>query len=203
MDAWEAGQRMREIVPLIPQIWAGDCAHQGEYFAFPASTSAPQPLQADGPPIWIAARDPNSHVFGVHNGFNIQVTPLWQGLDEIETLMGRFNDACDSYEGPRPKIMLLHHTYVGRDDADVARGVEDLRRYYNYFGAWFLNKRSVSKGLIDPITQAEMDANQMYTPEKLARDLTVGTAQQVIDQIRRYEDLGYDEYAFWIDSGMS
>ncbi|WP_108858779.1 LLM class flavin-dependent oxidoreductase [Ruegeria sp. Alg231-54] len=203
MDAWEAGQRMRESTPLLPQIWKGDCAHEGEFYEFPAATSAPKPYQEDGPPIWIAARDPNSHEFGVHNGFNIQVTPLWQGMEEIETLMGRFNDACDSYEGPRPKIMLLHHTYVGKDDDDVAQGVQNLRRYYNYFGAWFMNKRPVEQGLIKPITEAEMDANPMYTSEKLGRDLTVGTAQQVIDRIKRYEDLGYDEFSFWVDSGMT
>ncbi|WP_282118595.1 LLM class flavin-dependent oxidoreductase [Ruegeria atlantica] len=203
MDAWEAGQRMRESTPLLPQIWKGDCAHEGEFYEFPAATSAPKPYQEDGPPIWIAARDPNSHEFGVHNGFNIQVTPLWQGMEEIETLMGRFNDACDSYAGPRPKIMLLHHTYVGKDDDDVAQGVQNLRRYYNYFGAWFMNKRPVEQGLIKPITEAEMDANPMYTKENLGRDLTVGTAQQVIDRIKRYEDLGYDEFSFWVDSGMT
>ncbi|WP_109311646.1 LLM class flavin-dependent oxidoreductase [Ruegeria sp. AU67] len=203
MDAWEAGQRMRESTPLLPQIWQGDCAHEGEFYTFPAATSAPKPYQDGGPPIWIAARDPNSHEFGVHNGFNIQVTPLWQGMEEIETLMARFNDACDSYVGPRPKIMLLHHTYVGKDDDDVAQGVQNLRRYYNYFGAWFMNKRPVEQGLIKPITEAEMDANPMYTSEKLGRDLTVGTAQQVIDRIKRYEDLGYDEFSFWVDSGMT
>ena len=37
----------------------------------------------------------------------------------------------------------------------------------------------------------------------MARDLTIGTAQEVIDRIKRYEDLGYDEFSFWIDSGMS
>jgi len=25
----------------------------------------------------------------------------------------------------------------------------------------------------------------------------------VIDQVKRYEDLGYDEFSFWIDNGMS
>ena len=40
-------------------------------------------------------------------------------------------------------------------------------------------------------------------PDKLAQDLTIGTSAQVIDRIKRYEDLGYDEYSFWIDSGMS
>ena len=31
----------------------------------------------------------------------------------------------------------------------------------------------------------------------------IGTAQEVIDRIKQYEDLGYDEFAYWIDSGMS
>jgi alkanesulfonate monooxygenase SsuD/methylene tetrahydromethanopterin reductase-like flavin-dependent oxidoreductase (luciferase family) len=203
MDAWEAGQRMREIVPLLPKLWAGDCTHKGEFFEFPSTTSAPKPLQDNGPPIWLAARDANSHEFGVQNGCNIQVTPLWQGIEEIESLMDRFNAACDGHSGPRPKIMLLHHTYVGADDADIAQAAQDYSRYYNYFGAWFQNKRPVSQGLIKAISDEEIAANKMMTPENLCRDLTMGTAQDVIDQIRRYEDLGYDEYAFWIDSGMS
>ncbi len=203
LDAWEAGQRMRESAPLLRQLWAGDCAHEGEFYNFPATTSAPKPLQPDGPPIWIAARDPNSHEFGVHNGFNIQVTPLWQGIEEIQSLMTRFNDACDSHNGPRPKIMLLHHTYVGSDGEDVALAARELSRFYCYFGAWFQNKRPVRQGLIQPLSDEELAANTMMAPENMARDLTIGTAQQVIDQIKRYEDLGYDEYSFWIDSGMS
>ncbi len=203
LDAWEAGQRMRESAPLLRQLWAGDCAHEGEFYNFPATTSAPKPLQPDGPPIWIAARDPNSHEFGVHNGFNIQVTPLWQGIEEIQSLMTRFNDACDSHNGPRPKIMLLHHTYVGSDGEDVALAARELSRFYCYFGAWFQNKRPVRQGLIQSLSDEELAANTMMAPENMARDLTIGTAQQVIDQIKRYEDLGYDEYSFWIDSGMS
>ncbi len=203
LDAWEAGQRMRETTPLLPKLWAGDCAHAGEFYSFPATTSAPKPAQPDGPPIWIAARDPNSHEFGVHNGFNIQVTPLWQGEEEIVSLMERFNDACASYEGKRPKIMLLHHTYVAADADDLDVAAQELSRFYCYFGAWFQNKRPVEQGLIAPLSQEEMDANALMAPENLKRDLTIGTAQQVIDRLKRYEDLGYDEFAFWIDSGMN
>ncbi len=203
MDAWEAGQRMRETTPLLRRLWDGDCAHEGEYYQFPSTTSAPKPVQEGGPPIWIAARDPNSHEFGVHNGFNIQVTPLWQGIEEIESLMGRFNAACASHDGPRPKVMLLHHTYVAKDVDDCALGAVELSRFYNYFGAWFQNKRPVQQGLIAPLSDEEIAANAMMSVENIARDLTIGTAQEVIDQIKRYEDLGYDEFSFWIDSGMS
>ncbi|MEL6531483.1 MAG: LLM class flavin-dependent oxidoreductase [Pseudomonadota bacterium] len=203
MDAWEAGQRMREIAPLLPRLWAGDCAHDGDFFQFPATTSAPKPVQENGPPIWIAARDPASHDFGVSEGFNIQVTPLWQGMAEIETLMGRFRTACDDHPDARPKIMLLHHTYVGRDDDDVDQAAQELSRFYNYFGAWFQNNRPVSQGLIETLSEADLAANTMMAPENMRRDLTMGTADQVTDRLRAYEELGYDEFSFWIDSGMS
>jgi alkanesulfonate monooxygenase SsuD/methylene tetrahydromethanopterin reductase-like flavin-dependent oxidoreductase (luciferase family) len=117
--------------------------------------------------------------------------------------MDRFNAACASHAGPRPKIMLLHHVYVGSDDQDVDTAAQELSRFYNYFGAWFQNKRPVTQGLIDPLSDAEMQANALMAPHKLRQDLTMGTATQVIDRIKRYEDLGYDEFSFWIDNGMS
>jgi alkanesulfonate monooxygenase SsuD/methylene tetrahydromethanopterin reductase-like flavin-dependent oxidoreductase (luciferase family) len=203
MDAWEAGQRMRETAPLVPQIWRGDCVHQGDFYSFPATTAVPSVRQDGGPPIWIAARDPSSHEFGVHSGFNIQVTPLWQGMGEVETLMSRFNAACAGHAGPRPKIMMLHHTYVGADAEDVAKAARAFQRYYSYFSAWFQNQRPIRKGMIDPLSPEDITANPMFQPDALMRDLTIGTAQQVIDKLKRYEDLGYDEFSFWIDSGMS
>ena len=98
--------------------------------------------------------------------------------------------------------MLLHHTYVGADDADVALAAQQLSRFYCYFGAWFQNKRPVAQGLIAELSEDEIKSNAMMAPDNMMRDLTIGTSRQVIDQIKRYEDLGYDEYAFWIDSGM-
>ncbi len=203
LDAWEAGQRMRETTPLLRRLWEGDCQHEGAFYSFPATTAAPKPVQEGGPPIWIAARDPKSHEFAVQGGFNVQVTPLWQGMGEIETLMGRFNDACADHDGPRPKIMLLHHTYVGADGADVDLATKELSRFYCYFGAWFQNKRPVRQGHIAALSEEEIAANEMMAPANMRRDLTIGTAQEVVDRIKRYQDLGYDEYSFWIDNGMS
>lgn len=82
-------------------------------------------------------------------------------------------------------------------------GAQELSRFYNYFGAWFQNKRPVSQGLIKKISDEDMAANTLMAPENLRRDLTMGTAQEVIDRIRRYEDLGYDDFSFWVDSGKS
>lgn len=203
LDAAQAGARMRETAPLLPQLWAGDCAHAGQFYNFPATTAVPKAVQDGGPPIWIAAREEASHQFGVASGFNIQVTPLWQGMEEITALKSRFDAARAGNPGRSPKIMLLHHTYVGRDAEDVAQAAREISRYYCYFGAWFQNKRPVRNGLIEALSEEEIAGNNLMAPEKLARDLTIGTKQEVIDKIRRYEDMGYDEFSFWIDTGMS
>ncbi len=203
MDAWEAGQRMRETVPTLRKLWAGDYAHEGEFYKFPSTSSAPKPQQDGGPPIWIAARDPNSHEFAVAHDFNVQVTPLWLGDGEIESLMQRFNEAVETKgSGKRPKIMLLQHAYVGATEADVEKAAKALSQYYCYFGAWFKNERPVHQGLIQRLTADEMAAIEMYSPDKMRDNLNIGTASEVIDRLKRYEDLGYDEYSFWIDSGM-
>ncbi|MEM1078070.1 MAG: LLM class flavin-dependent oxidoreductase [Pseudomonadota bacterium] len=204
LDAWEAGQRMRELVPAVQKLWQGDYTHEGAFFAFPKTTSAPQPLQPGGPPIWVAARDPNSHEFAVANGCNVQVTPLWNGDDEVADLMAKFQAACAKHPTtPRPKIMLLRHTYVAEDAADVSEAAIELNRFYCYFGAWFMNKREIHQGLIDPLSEDEIAAHPFYSPENMERDLVIGTSGAVIDRLRKSADLGYDEYAFWVDSSMS
>ncbi|MEM6621984.1 MAG: LLM class flavin-dependent oxidoreductase [Pseudomonadota bacterium] len=203
LEAWEAGQRLREMVPLLHGLWQGDCAHKGEFWSFPETTPQPRPVQEGGPPVWIAARDPNSHLFAVSNRCNVQVTPLWQGWEEIESLMTRFNVAVDEAGVARPKIMLLHHTYVAADGDEADQAAEALSEFFCNFGAWFQNKRRVAQGRIDPLSDEEMAANAMMAPGKLRQDLTVGTAAEVIERLKRVEDLGYDEFAVWLDNGMA
>lgn len=204
LDAWKAGQKMRELIPAVQNLWKGDYAHEGEFWSFPSTTSTPQPLQDPHPPIWVAARDPNSHDFAVANGCNVQVTPLWLGDDEVESLMDRFETACrNNSEVSRPKIMLLRHTYVGDSEDDVQLGAEEINTFYNYFGAWFKNERPVKQGLIERLSDEDIANNPMYSPKSMRENNVIGEADEVIERLKAYEALGYDEYSFWIDSGMT
>jgi len=204
LDAMSAGLRMRELIPAVKQIWAGDYAHNGQYWQFPAVTSAPKPLQHPHPPLWVAARDPNSHLFAIQNGCNVQCTPLFNGEAEIASLMQRFNDACGQASNvPRPKSMLLMHTYVGSDRADIEQAARELSRYYHYFFAWFKNERPITQGLMQPLSEAELTENKNLSPHKMLENLVLGTSEQVIERIKVYQQQGWDEYALWIDSGMS
>ena len=203
LDAWGAGQRMREIVPAIRKLWDGDYAHSGEFWSFPATTSSPKPVQPDLP-IWIAARDPNSHDFAVASGCNVQVTPLASGDAEITSLMERFSTAVAAHpEVPRPKIMLLQHTFVADSPAETERLIQDLRAFYCMFGAWFLNKRPISQGIMQPMSDDEMAALPQFSPETIAQNLVIGEPDAVIARLKNYEALGFDQFSIWIDAGIA
>jgi len=203
LDAWGAGQRMRELVPAVKRLWAGDYAHRGEFWSFPATTVSPKPIQANLP-IWIAARDPNSHAFAVANGCNVQVTPLASGDREVASLMDRFNTACANHpEVPRPRIMLLQHTFVSDSPAETQQLARSLSAFYCLFGAWFQNKRPIRQGIMDALSEAEIAAMPNYSPETVLKNLVIGEPQAVIARLKNYQALGYDQFSIWIDSGIS
>lgn len=204
LDAWTAGQKMRELIPALKGLWAGDYAHDGEHWKFPKTTSAPLPVQQPHPPLWVAARDPNSHEFAVANGCNVQVTPMHNGDDEVQNLMDKFNAACEKHaDKPRPKILVLRHTYVADSEADAMQGAEELSAFFNYFAAWFKNEKPISMGLLETISPEEIAANATYSTEVMRKNHIVGQADEVIGRIKSYEAMGYDEFSLWIDSGMS
>ncbi|WP_119304901.1 LLM class flavin-dependent oxidoreductase [Dongia deserti] len=204
LDAMGAGKRLREMVPAIQRLWQGDYAHDGEFWKFPTTTTSPKPVQQPGPPIWIAARDPSSHDFAVGKGCNVQVTPLASGDEEVASLMTRFNAACANHpERARPQIMLLQHTFVSDSAAETDRLAKDLSVFYCMFGAWFQNKRPIHQGIMDPLSEAEMAAMPNYAPDVVRRTLVIGEPDEVVQRLKGYEQLGYDQYSIWIDSGIS
>lgn len=201
LDAWTAGQRMRELVPAVQKLWRGDYAHEGQYWQFPTTTVVPKPVQMPHPPLWIAARDPNSHEFAVTNGCNVQVTPLAAGDGEVATLAGRFDAACAAHPDlPRPQLMLLMHAFCCGSAAEVEEVTAAMSRYYGYFGAWWKNDRPIRQGFIAELTAAELAAMPNYAPDVIRRNLLIEQPDAMIRRLANYAALGYDQFSIWIDS---
>ena len=203
LDAWGAGQRLRELVPAVKKLWEGDYAHQGEFSSFPMTTASPKPVQADLP-IWIAARDPNSHDFAVASGCNVQVTPLASGDGEVTSLMERFNTACGNHPTSRAHASCCCSTLSSQTlRAETEQLSKDLSAFYCMFGAWFQNKRPIHQGIMDPLSDAEMAAMANFPPQAVRKNLVIGEPDEVIARLRGYAALGYDQFSIWIDSGLS
>ncbi|MEL6289116.1 MAG: LLM class flavin-dependent oxidoreductase [Pseudomonadota bacterium] len=203
IDAWGAGQKLRALVPALRGLWTGDYAHDDEHWSFPQTTASPLPIQAPHPPIWIAARDPNSHRFAIDHGCDVQVTPLWLGDEEVDALIDRFDTAFEeSGAAHRPRLMLLRQTAIAESDDEREAVGRNLSRYFAHFGTWFRNQRPVHRANISPLDDDEIAAMDMYAPDKMLDNHVVGSPQEVVDRLKRHEDQGVDEYAIWLDGGM-
>ncbi|CAB4333745.1 MAG: LLM class flavin-dependent oxidoreductase [Actinobacteria bacterium] len=204
LDAMEAGLRMRELIPATQQLLIGDYAHDGKYWQFPTTSAVPRTIQQPYPPMWVAARDPNTHEFAVAHGCNVQVTPLANGFEEAVSLMGKFNDACAANPGvARPEVMILEHGYVSRSESELQEAAENIEIFYRYFGKWFQNSAPISKGLIEELTESDFQGNPQYSPENLRANLPIGTPEQLVERFKKYQDLGYSEFSWWMDGHMT
>ncbi|MFD6100995.1 LLM class flavin-dependent oxidoreductase [Nocardiopsis flavescens] len=206
LAAADGGGHLRELVPAVRALWRGDYAHDGEIWRFPTSTSVPKPVQRPNPPMWIAARDPASHDFAVANGCNVMVTPLMKGIEEVENLVGKFNTAVRAHpEVPRPELMVLRHTHVHSpgDPEGWRPAAEGIQRYYRTFDAWFGNRKTPENGFLEPSPVSKFAERPEFAPESLRRTAVIGTPEEVVERLRRYEELGIDEYSFWIDNSLS
>ncbi|PWJ54325.1 Flavin-dependent oxidoreductase, luciferase family (includes alkanesulfonate monooxygenase SsuD and methylene tetrahydromethanopterin reductase) [Quadrisphaera granulorum] len=206
LAASDGGKHLRELVPAVKALWAGDYAHDGELWQFPTSTSVPSPVQTPGPPVWIAARDPASHDFAVAHGCNVMVTPLMKGDEEVVALRDKFEAALAAHpDVPRPDLMVLRHTHVhSESDPDGWRpAAEAVARYYRTFDAWFGNQEAPVKGFLPPSPGEKFAERPEFELDSLHRTAMIGTPAEVVRRIKEYEQLGVDEYSFWIDNGMT
>ena len=206
MPGKEGGQHLRELIPAVRELWQGDYAHDGVIWKFPVSTSVPKPVQKPTPPMWVAARDPDTHDFAVANGCNVMVTPLMKGDEEVADLMTKFETAVANHpEVARPDIMVLRHTYV-HDESDPEGwrpAAEGVNKFYRTFDAWFGNKTDPVDGFLEPSPEAKFAERPEFTPESLHKTAMIGTADEVVARLREYEALGVDEFSFWSDNSLT
>ncbi|GAB5895999.1 LLM class flavin-dependent oxidoreductase [Mycolicibacterium mageritense] len=205
LSAAEGGKHLRELVPAVRKLWQGDYAHDGEIWQFPTSTSVPKPVQQPMPPMWIAARDPDSHDFAVAQGCNVMVTPLMKGDEEVVDLKRKFDTAVGNHpEVARPQIMVLRHTHVhAAEDPDGWRpAAAAISKFYRTFDAWFGNKTTPVNGFLEPSPESKFAQLPEFELESLHRTAMIGTPDEVIERLRFYRELGIDEFSFWCDNSL-
>jgi len=198
LDPALASAALREILPAVKALWAGDYAHDGDRWSFPTSTSCPKPLQQPNPPIWVAARDPDTYDWAVAQGCNIMCWPLMRPMAELEAYVGRMDEAVAkasaSGAGPieRPRMTAMRYSAVWADPSEAPRYIRALQRQSGQFENLFKKLGDVDNGFAESVDLDQLAHRDEYKPETLQENLMFGTPEQVIAKLRAYEALGTD-----------
>ena len=182
---------LRELLPAVRALWAGDYAHDGERWSFPTSTSCPKPLQ-EPVPVWVAARDPDTYDWAVAQGCNIMCWPLMRPFAELAAYAARMDDAVEKAGlSERPRMTAMRYTAVFAErDADLY--IHSVQRQAGQFENLFKQLGSVDNGFAEQVDLDSLAHRDEYRPETLRENLMFGTPDQVIAKLRDYERLGTD-----------
>jgi alkanesulfonate monooxygenase SsuD/methylene tetrahydromethanopterin reductase-like flavin-dependent oxidoreductase (luciferase family) len=188
----ESAAALRELLPAVRALWAGDYAHDGDRWQFPAATSCPKPVQAEVP-FWVAARDPDTYDWAVAQGCNIMCWPLTRPMAELEAYVERMDTAVEKAGlSQRPRMMAMRYTGVWEDPSEADLYVRSVQRHAGQFENLFKGLAGVENGFAERIDLASLAHRDEYRPETLCENLMFGTPDEVIAKLREYEKLGLD-----------
>ena len=198
-DAW---RYMQEMLPAVRALWAGDYAHDGEFWTWPTSTACPKPLQAEVP-VWIAARAPITYDYAVKNGCNIMSWPLTRDMSEAELYMSRMDEAMAANPGKRrPTMAMMRQTALYDRKEDWMVPVRAAQRVLSQFENLFKNMGDVENGFPKSIPLDQLGNRAEYDPEMLSRNLMFGTPDAVIAKLKMYEAMGVDAFIYYASLGL-
>jgi alkanesulfonate monooxygenase SsuD/methylene tetrahydromethanopterin reductase-like flavin-dependent oxidoreductase (luciferase family) len=195
---------MLEMIPTLKALWQGDCEHNGKYWSWPSATSCPKPLQKPYPPIWVAARDPGTFNAAVKDGHSIMSWALTRPFSEAEEYMRRFENAL-ALAGPgvqRPRFMLMRHTGVYSHASEADLYVAAIQQQGKQFENLFRQLAPVVNGFPQDPDPSLFTNQAEYARESLLENLILGTPDQVIQKLRRYEALGVDHFCVNLAYGL-
>ncbi len=189
--------------PVLRRLWQGDTEHRGEIWHFPRATSVPKPLQKPHPPIWVAARDPDTFAWAMGSGAHIMATPLSRPHAEVAILGQRFADTLAKFPGiRRPRFLMLRRTCVYAHEDEWRIPVQASAEYGRQFENLFRNIGTVNNGFPEPAAWGQLANRDDYRPEAIQDSLVFGTPEQVVAKLEDYRAAGVDQFCYGASFGL-
>jgi alkanesulfonate monooxygenase SsuD/methylene tetrahydromethanopterin reductase-like flavin-dependent oxidoreductase (luciferase family) len=191
VDEKIASARMREGLEIITGLLTQeDFAYSGTFQSFPASTAVPKSVQKPMPPVWIAARSPESISWAIERGYHQLMTPWRESFDRVAALYGQREEILKRINPKvRPKVAMSRMTVVGATDGEALEAMSDVQVNHRLWTRLFTGTADVKGGFAkaDPV-EGE------YSSELLFENLVAGGPDLCIEKLKQYEKIGVDEY---------
>jgi len=178
----ERGSRLEGHLAVLRQAWSdGAVTGDGRHFHYPDLSVTPKPAQAGGPPIWLGAgAEPAVRRAGRLADGYLAGPASPQGLARRREWV---RDAADT-AGRDPeavRIGLYRPTFVWRDD-DAWETVREAAWYMDWKYGDMATARGPRQAQRPPRLEAEDE-------ERLRKQTTCGTPEEVIEQLAAYADV--------------
>jgi alkanesulfonate monooxygenase SsuD/methylene tetrahydromethanopterin reductase-like flavin-dependent oxidoreductase (luciferase family) len=179
------------LIKLLTETEVSWCS---PWYNFGPLTVTPRPLQRPHPPIWIAALTRPTIMDAVRRGFHVMTTPLRDPMEAVRMQAGAFFDALPP--GSTQRLSMLRMGYIAANEADAHEKVGLAYANHQRFMNVYATPGTVRAGEIVPVEVED-------TLEELQERLLIGTAQQVVDRLGPYAELGIQDIQLNMNFGTN
>jgi alkanesulfonate monooxygenase SsuD/methylene tetrahydromethanopterin reductase-like flavin-dependent oxidoreductase (luciferase family) len=198
IDERIAAARLRDGMAVVHGLLTqDDFSYEGETCSFGPATSVPKPLQTPHPPIWVAARSPDTIKWAIANGYNLLSTPWREPFARVEALYSQVQGLTAEVSPARPpRFAVSRMTFVGSTDGEALEAMRAIQTNHRLFTGLFRNQADVKRGFAsaDPV-------GDEFLPEQLLANLVAGSPETCVEKLKRYEALGVDHYIVYAAFG--
>ena len=148
IDETIAAARLRDGMAIVRGLLTEeDFSYQGETCSFGPATAVPRPLQSPCPPIWVAARSPDTITWAIRNGYNLLSTPWREPFARVEALYAQVRALTAEVAPPvSPRFAVSRMTFVGATDGEALDAMNAIRMNHRMFTGLFRNQADVKAG---------------------------------------------------------
>ena len=191
-------ERLREGMDIVRGLLTqDDFSYSGTTCSFGPATAVPKPLQQPYPPIWVAARSPDTIRWAVQQEYDLLSTPWRDPFARVEKLYQQVQSiVAEVKPAKRPRFAVSRMTYVGDTDGDALDAMSAIQVSHRIFTRLFRNQATVKGGFTaaDPV-------DDEYSSEQLVANLIAGSPDTCIEKLKMYERLGVDHVILYAAFG--
>jgi alkanesulfonate monooxygenase SsuD/methylene tetrahydromethanopterin reductase-like flavin-dependent oxidoreductase (luciferase family) len=200
----EGKERFFETLDTLEKIWHSpdrSVSYEGQYNSFDEAYVWPRPAQTPHPPLWVAAMTPPTIDWAARNGYNVTNWPFLRDMSDVANVAQVFHTAREESGGVRgeQKLGILRGAFAAETEAEAASHVEEalinhrINQRLHYF-----TQNSDPRGVVsaDPVENEPSN-------EEIYDNLIMGTPEQCLEKVERYEELGVDDLLLMFDYGPS
>ena len=204
----------REAMDFVVKAWEQErISWDSELIKFPERMQTPKPYQDPPPPAWLAAASESSAETAGKYGLGLLSFALMQPVEAMAKVIDVYRNAQADAAEPITRVRndrvgaytLVHCT----DDMDEAAeyGLWDsVRWWYQHLAEFTLewelpNLTPEEQDAVFPLLKPTIEGNidiQRYTDEDM---IIVGTPEECLEKILRYEEAGVDQLLCYVQFG--
>jgi alkanesulfonate monooxygenase SsuD/methylene tetrahydromethanopterin reductase-like flavin-dependent oxidoreductase (luciferase family) len=204
----------REAVDFVVKAWEQErISWDSDLIKMPERMQTPKPFQDPHPPAWLAAASESSAVSAGRHGLGLLSFALLQPVEAMAKTIDVYRNAQTERTTPLTRVVndrVGAYTLVHcADDMDEAAeyGIWDsVMWWYRHLAEFTLewelpNLSPEEREAVFPLLKPSIEGNidiQRYTDEDM---IIIGTPEQCLEKIIRYEEAGVDQLLCYVQFG--